>query len=54
MQNGRTFDDQRAYNVLDSFCKRRFARGFKLYKLYTHAAGFAGPAQGQGPPRGGI
>lgn len=54
IEHGRTFDDQRAYNVLESFCKRRFARGFKLYKLYTHAAAFAGPAQGQSLPRDGV
>jgi len=54
MQNGRTFDDLRAYNVLESFCKRRFARAFKLYKLYTRAAGFAGPPPGPTAPSTGL
>jgi hypothetical protein len=42
IQRGPVLDDQRAYKVLDSYCKRYFARGFKLYKLYERAAAFVG------------
>jgi hypothetical protein len=37
---GATLDDAAAYQVLDDSCRRDFARGFKLYKLYTRAAAF--------------
>lgn len=47
---GRVLDDDRAYDVLQSWCTRTFARGFKLYKLYERAASFVGtPAK---PPAG--
>lgn len=47
IQNGPVLDDQRAYRTLQSWCKQRFARGFKLYKLYERAAAFLGyTAQG--------
>jgi hypothetical protein len=39
-RTGATLDDDRAYKVLDDYCKADFARGFKLYKLYTRAAAF--------------
>jgi hypothetical protein len=39
-RTGATLDDDRAYQVLDNYCKADFARGFKLYKLYTRAAAF--------------
>ncbi len=42
IKRGPVLDDQRAYKVLDSYCKRYFARGFKLYKLYERAAAFVG------------
>jgi hypothetical protein len=42
IQRGPVLDDGRAYRVLQSFCKRYFARGFKLYKLYERAAAFVG------------
>jgi hypothetical protein len=42
IQRGPVLDDERAYKVLQSYCKRYFARGFKLYKLYERAAAFVG------------
>jgi hypothetical protein len=42
IQRGPVLDDERAYKVLDSYCRRQFARGFKLYKLYERAAAFVG------------
>jgi hypothetical protein len=43
-----TLDPDRAYEVMEGYCEQEFARGFKLYKLYTRAAAFEGveaPAQ---------
>jgi hypothetical protein len=37
---GATLDDRKAYEVLEAYCERDFARHFKLYKLYTRAAAF--------------
>jgi hypothetical protein len=42
IQRGPVLDDDRAYRVLQSYCKHYFARGFKLYKLYERAAAFVG------------
>ena len=43
---GAVLDDDRAYDLLDDYCKAEFAGGFKLYKLYQRAAAFSGtPAQ---------
>jgi hypothetical protein len=42
IQNGPVLDDARAYKLLQSYCVKPFARGFKLYKLYTRAAAFIG------------
>jgi hypothetical protein len=42
IQNGPILNDERAYNLLQSYCANRFARGFKLYKLYERAAAFVG------------
>jgi hypothetical protein len=43
---GAVLDDEKAYDVLNSFCDRPYAQGFKLYKLYQRAAAFGGaPAQ---------
>ena len=33
--------DDAAYRVLDNTCRRSFAAGFRLYKLYARAATFA-------------
>jgi hypothetical protein len=38
--HGATLDDDAAYRVLDDSCRHDYARGFKLYKLYTRAAAF--------------
>jgi len=46
IQRGPVLDDERAYKVLESYCKNDFARGFKLYKLYGRAAAFVGHASG--------
>jgi hypothetical protein len=42
IQRGPVLSDGRAYKLFQSYCARPFARGFKLYKLYTHAAAFVG------------
>jgi len=42
IQKGPVLDDGRAYRILDSYCAKYFARGFKLYKLYERAAAFVG------------
>jgi hypothetical protein len=42
IQRGPVLSDDRAYKLLQSYCAKPFARGFKLYKLYTHAAAFIG------------
>jgi hypothetical protein len=42
IQKGPVLDDDRAYKVLESYCSKYFARGFKLYKLYERAASFVG------------
>jgi hypothetical protein len=42
---GAVLDDKQAYNLFENYCKEPFARGFKLYKLYERAAGFAGHHQ---------
>ena len=42
IQNGPVLDDQQAYGILQRYCSHYYARGFKLYKLYTHAAAFVG------------
>jgi hypothetical protein len=39
---GRVLKDEQAYELFENYCKNRFARGFKLYKLYTRAAAFKG------------
>jgi hypothetical protein len=40
IQRGRVLDDAQAYQILDRYCSRQFARGFRLYALYTRAAAF--------------
>jgi hypothetical protein len=42
---GAVLDDKQAYDLFNSYCRESFARGFKLYKLYTRAAAFAGHPQ---------
>jgi hypothetical protein len=42
IQRGPVLSDDRAYELFQSYCAKPFARGFKLYKLYTHAAAFVG------------
>jgi hypothetical protein len=42
---GAVLDDKQAYSLFENYCKEPFARGFKLYKLYGRAAGFAGHQQ---------
>jgi hypothetical protein len=42
IQHGPVLSDGRAYKLFQSYCAKPFARGFKLYKLYTHAAAFVG------------
>ena len=39
-RTGATLSDDRAYEVLEDTCDAEYARGFKLYKLYTRAAAF--------------
>jgi len=43
---GRTLKDQQAYDLFDRACAQRFAKGFKLYKLYARAAAFSQHAPG--------
>jgi hypothetical protein len=38
--SGRTIDSDKAYRLFERTCSQQFARGFKLYKLYTRAAAF--------------
>ncbi|HET7295661.1 MAG TPA: hypothetical protein VFI66_00870 [Gemmatimonadales bacterium] len=42
IQRGPVLEDGLAYRLFDSYCAHHFARGFKLYKLYTHAAAMIG------------
>lgn len=42
LKRGPVLDDEQALKLLNNYCSKRYARGFKLYKLYTRAAGFAG------------
>jgi hypothetical protein len=42
IKRGPVLSDERAYDLLQSYCANRFARGFKLYKLYERAAAFLG------------
>jgi hypothetical protein len=43
--HGATLDDDAAYQVLDDSCRHDYARGFKLYKIYTRAAAFRNQRQ---------
>ena len=35
---GVTISDEHAYHLFQGYCSASFARGFRLYKLYTRAA----------------
>lgn len=37
---GAVLPDEKAYDLFANTCKLRYARSFKLYKLYTRAAAF--------------
>ncbi len=39
---GALLDQEKAYDVMEGFCKEEYARGFRLYKLYTRASAFIG------------
>lgn len=39
--HGNTLSDKRGYEVMQGWCRNHFARGFRLYKLYTRAAAFS-------------
>jgi hypothetical protein len=39
---GATLDEDTAYQLFENFCEQEYARGFKLYKLYSRAAAFGG------------
>ena len=38
--HGNTLADDKAYDLFENYCRHDYARGFKLYKLYTRAAAF--------------
>jgi hypothetical protein len=42
--HGNVLDDKQAYKLFENWCSNSFARGFKLYKLYTRAAAFTPPS----------
>jgi hypothetical protein len=39
---GVALEDEQAYDLFENYCENEFARGFKLYKLYSRAAAFSG------------
>ena len=39
---GATLEHDQAYELFERYCANDFADGFRLYKLYTRAAAFAG------------
>ena len=39
--HGNTLDDDQAYRLFERQCRHPYARGFRLYKLYTRAAAFS-------------
>ena len=41
IQRGPVLNDGQAYRLLDGYCSKRYARGFRLYILYVRAAAFA-------------
>jgi hypothetical protein len=50
---GPVLDDGRGYRLLENTCRQPFARAFKLYKLYTRAASYAGYQKSASPFSGG-
>lgn len=46
LKSGHILYDKQAYKLFGSVCDHRFARAFKLYKLYERAAAFVGHATG--------
>jgi hypothetical protein len=42
IQRGPVLLDKSAYVLFEKYCANYFARGFKLYKLYTRSAAFGG------------
>jgi hypothetical protein len=38
---GGILEDDKAYDLFENYCAEEFARGFKLYKLYSRAAAFS-------------
>jgi hypothetical protein len=54
IQKGPVLNDGQAYLLLDRYCSKRFARGFRLYILYVRAAAFAGRQQSSGALGGGA
>jgi hypothetical protein len=42
LKNGPVLDDALAYRLIETYCKERYARNFKLYHLYVRAAAYAG------------
>ena len=38
--SGATLEDDDAYELFERWCAEPYARGFRLYKLYTRAAAF--------------
>lgn len=39
---GALLEQEKAYEVMEGFCEEEYARGFRLYKLYTRASAFVG------------
>jgi hypothetical protein len=39
---GVVLEDERAYDLFETACEPEYARGFRLYKLYSRAAAFGG------------
>jgi hypothetical protein len=39
--SGGVLDDDKAFDLFENYCSEYFARGFKLYKLYSRAAAFS-------------
>jgi hypothetical protein len=42
---GQTLQDDEAFALFDRGCSREYARGFRLYRLYTRAAAFKSLAE---------
>ncbi len=42
---GRTLEDDEAFALFDRWCAQSYAKGFRLYKLYTRASAFKSLSQ---------